>query len=188
MAYQLQLPANLKVHNVFHVSSIKRHMHDPTHIIDWKMVQLEPEPEFQEEPLRILVRKEKILRSRAIAHVKVQWKHFSPEEPTWEFQEDMLKSYPILFWKMNEHSGQCLIQVDIGGHPPIPLGPPPLLLSVFQFPHSLLFLAVFWVLNFRSRFEALNDIFLGKQGATWILDRRCSPKSCIPRIDLSNEV
>jgi hypothetical protein len=36
-----------------------------------------------------------------------------------------------------------MIQVDIGGHPPIPLGPPPLLLSVFQFLHSLLFLAVF---------------------------------------------
>jgi hypothetical protein len=52
-----------------------------------------------------------------------------------------------------------LIQVDIGGHPPIPLGPPPLLLSVFQFLHSLLFLAVFRVLNFLSRFEALNDVF-----------------------------
>jgi hypothetical protein len=50
--------------------------------------------------------------------------------------------------------GGGLIQVDIGGHPPIPLGPPPLLLSIFQFPHSLLFLAVFRVLNFQSRFEA----------------------------------
>ena len=27
-----------------------------------------------------------------------------------------------------------VIQEDIGGHPPIPLGPPPLFLSVFQFP------------------------------------------------------
>ena len=44
--------------------------------------------------------------------------------------------------------GGELIQVDIGGHPPIPLGPPPLLLSIFQFLHSLLFLAVFRVLNF----------------------------------------
>jgi hypothetical protein len=78
--------------------------------------------------------------------------------------------------------------VDIGGHPPIPLGPPPLLLSVFQFPHSLLFLAVFRVLNFRSRFEALNDVFLGKRGATWIINQCFSPKSCSPRIDLSNEV
>ena len=51
------------------------------------------------------------------------------------------------------------IQVDIGGHPPIPLGAPPLSLSFFQFPAHLLFLAVFRVLNFRSRFEALNDVF-----------------------------
>ena len=36
-----------------------------------------------------------------------------------------------------------MIEVDIGGHPPIPLGPPPLLLSFFQFSHNLLFLAVF---------------------------------------------
>jgi hypothetical protein len=55
-----------------------------------------------------------------------------------------------------------MIQVDIGGHPPIPLGPPPFLLSVFQFPHSLLFLAVIQVLNFWSHFEALNDVFLEK--------------------------
>jgi hypothetical protein len=27
--------------------------------------------------------------------------------------------------------GFVFIQVDIGGHPPIPLGPPPLLLSIF---------------------------------------------------------
>jgi hypothetical protein len=39
--------------------------------------------------------------------------------------------------------GGGMIQVDIGGHPPIPLIPPPLLLLVFQFSHSLLFLAVF---------------------------------------------
>jgi hypothetical protein len=54
--------------------------------------------------------------------------------------------------------------VDIGGHPPIPFGPPPLVLLVFQFPHNLLFLAVFRVLNFWSRFEALNDVF-GKTGS-----------------------
>ena len=33
--------------------------------------------------------------------------------------------------------------MDIGGQPPIPLGPPPFILSVFQFSHNLLFLAVF---------------------------------------------
>ena len=49
--------------------------------------------------------------------------------------------------------------MDIGGHPHIPLMAPPLSLLVFQFRHNLLILAVSRVLNFQSRFEALNDVF-----------------------------
>ena len=71
-----------------------------------------------------------------------------------------------------------LIQMDIDGHPPIPLGAPPLSLLVFQSRHNLIFLVVFWVLNFWSRFEALNDVF-------WENGRI---RSCSPRIDISNGV
>ena len=46
--------------------------------------------------------------------------------------------------------------MDIGGHPPIPLGAPPLSISVFQFRHSLLFLVVFQVLKLQSYFKAPN--------------------------------
>ena len=53
------------------------------------------------------------------------------------------------------HKEGGMIQVDIGGHPPIPFGPPPSILSVFHFQHNLLFLAGFWVLNFQSHLEAL---------------------------------
>ena len=52
--------------------------------------------------------------------------------------------------------GGGTIQVDIGGHPSIPLGAPSLSLSFFQFWYNLLFLAVFRVLNFQSCFEAPN--------------------------------
>ena len=48
-----------------------------------------------------------------------------------------------------------MIQVDIGGHPYIPFGPPPSVLSVLRFQHILLFLADFWVMKFRSHFGAL---------------------------------
>jgi len=78
--------------------------------------------------------------------------------------------------------------VDIGGHPPIPLGAPPLSLSVFQFRHSLLFLAVFRVLNFRSRFEALNDVFWENGEQHGSMDRCCSFQICSPWIDISNNV
>jgi hypothetical protein len=83
IAYQLALPANLRIHNVFHVSLLKKYVHDPTHMIDWNLVQVELEGEFQVEPLRILDWREITLRNRVVAQVKVQWKHFSPEEATW---------------------------------------------------------------------------------------------------------
>jgi hypothetical protein len=86
MAYQLALPANMKIHNVFHVSLLKIYIHDPTHMIDWNMVQVEPEGEFQEEPLQILDRREISLQNRVVTQVKVQWKNFTPEEATWELE------------------------------------------------------------------------------------------------------
>ena len=89
MAYQRALPVNLKIHNVFHVSLLKNYVHDPTHMIDWNMVQVEPEGEFQEEPLCILDLRETVLWNRFVAQVKVQWKHFSPEEATWKLKEDL---------------------------------------------------------------------------------------------------
>jgi hypothetical protein len=103
IAYQLALPANLRIHNVFHVSLLKKYVHDPTHMIDWNLVQVEPEGEFQAEPLRILDQREITLWSRTIAQVKVQWKHFSPEEATWELERDLQKSHPIMFQERNEH-------------------------------------------------------------------------------------
>jgi hypothetical protein len=103
VAYQLALPANLRIHNVFHVSLLKKYIHDPTHMIDWNLVQVEPEGEFQVEPLHILDWREITLRNKALAQVKVQWKHFSPEEATWEFEGDLRKSHPILFQERNKH-------------------------------------------------------------------------------------
>jgi hypothetical protein len=97
VAYQLALPANLKIHNVFHFSLLKNYVHDPTHMIDWNLVQVEPKGEFQSEPLRILDRREITLQNRVVAWLKDQWKHFSPEEATWELEGDLQKNYPILF-------------------------------------------------------------------------------------------
>jgi hypothetical protein len=47
-----------------------------------------------------------------------------------------------------------LIEVDIGGHPPIPLA------QKIDF-HLGRFSTFFWVPNFRGLFEALNDVFWG---------------------------
>ena len=82
VAYQLALPTNIKLDDVFHVSLLRKYMHDTTHIIDWNVIQVEPEHEFQTEPFCILDRRECMLRNRTIVQIKVQWKHFRSREAT----------------------------------------------------------------------------------------------------------
>ena len=96
VAYQLALLPNLKVHNVFHISVLKRYVHDVTHVINWNDVQVELEGHFLLELDCILERRDILLRNRTIGNVKVQWKHLSPEESTWELETDMWEAYPIL--------------------------------------------------------------------------------------------
>ena len=73
VAYRLALLASTRAHNVFHVSLLKKYVHEPNHMIDWNVIQVEPEGEFQIEPMRILDRKVTMLWNRAIGKVKVQW-------------------------------------------------------------------------------------------------------------------
>ena len=82
VAYQLALPPNLKVHNVFHISVLERYVHDATHVINWNDVQVEPEGDFLVEPNCINDKREILLRNHTIRKMKVQWKHLSPEEAT----------------------------------------------------------------------------------------------------------
>ena len=58
---------------------------------------MEPEGEVLVEPDCILGRREITLQNHAIGQVKVQWKHLSPEEATWELESKMREAYPNLF-------------------------------------------------------------------------------------------
>eukprot|EP00253_Pinus_taeda_P013025 PITA_13025 len=97
VAYQLALPSHIRIHNVFHVSVLKKYVYDPKHVIRWQDVRVEPEGEVLDEPQRILERREVQLRKRVITQVKVLWQHYGPEEATWEDEELIRKDYPNLF-------------------------------------------------------------------------------------------
>ena len=97
VAYQLALPPNIEVHNLFHVSILNRYVLDVSHVIDWNVIQVEPDEEFQVGLEYILDRRELLLQNRTIIQFKVQWKHLSPEEATWELESNMLEEYPVLF-------------------------------------------------------------------------------------------
>jgi hypothetical protein len=38
IAYMLALPTSMRVHNVFHLSLLNKHVHEPNHIIDWNVI------------------------------------------------------------------------------------------------------------------------------------------------------
>ena len=38
MAYQLALPPNIRIHNMFHISILKKCVHDATHVINWNVI------------------------------------------------------------------------------------------------------------------------------------------------------
>jgi hypothetical protein len=63
VAYMLALPTSMNVHNVFHVSLLKKYVHDPNHVIDWRLIQVETEGYFQVQPVRVLDRKVKMLQN-----------------------------------------------------------------------------------------------------------------------------
>jgi len=58
---KLALPPNVKINNVFHVSLLKKYVHDSIHFVDWVVIQVEPKGQFQPKPLCILNRKETLL-------------------------------------------------------------------------------------------------------------------------------
>jgi hypothetical protein len=67
VAYRPTLPPTVKTHNVFHVSLLKKYIHDSNHMIVRSMIQVESEGEFLPEPQCILDRKETPLRNQTIA-------------------------------------------------------------------------------------------------------------------------
>jgi hypothetical protein len=51
VAYMFAFPVSMKVHNVFHVSFLKKYVHDPNHVVDWNPIQVEIEGYFQVQPV-----------------------------------------------------------------------------------------------------------------------------------------
>jgi hypothetical protein len=59
VAYMIFLPTSICIRNVFHVSLIKNYVPDANHVIDWNVIQVEQEGDFQVHSLCILDRKMK---------------------------------------------------------------------------------------------------------------------------------
>ena len=98
VAYRLALPPTMaSIHDVFHVSMLRKYIADPAHILKYPEVEITRDLKHEVQPEKILDRIEKQLRNKTIPIVKIQWKGHTVEEATWELESEIRERYPALF-------------------------------------------------------------------------------------------
>jgi len=96
--YQLALPPAMSgLHDVFHVSQLKKYIMDPFEPVELDSIELKSDLTFQPELDRIVGCDVKSIRRKEIPLVKVVWKGSLDGEATWELESEMLNQYPQLF-------------------------------------------------------------------------------------------
>jgi hypothetical protein len=102
VAYPLQLPKTLSaIHNVFHVSQLKKCLRVPNRTIDIMDVTLEPDLTYSEHPIRVLDQKDRVTRRRVLKFYKIQWNQHTEDEATWETQDFLEKNFPAFLASCN---------------------------------------------------------------------------------------
>ena len=97
VAHKLAFPPELeKIHNVFHVSMLRRYRSGASHVVSSETIELRSNLTYEEEPVEILAREVKELQKKRILLVKVLWRNHKIEEAMWESEEVMRQQYPQL--------------------------------------------------------------------------------------------
>jgi hypothetical protein len=95
VTYKLKLPPKMSaIHNVLHVSQLKKCVRLPTEIIAEPEVEIEPDLSYQEYPSKVLDCKERSTWIKSIKMYKIQWSNHSEEEATWETKEFLRSNFP----------------------------------------------------------------------------------------------
>jgi hypothetical protein len=85
------------VHDVFHVSQLKKCLHVPEEQLHMEDLDAREDLSYQEYPDKILETIERVTRNKKIKMCKVQLSHHTEEEATWEREEDLKVEFPNFF-------------------------------------------------------------------------------------------
>ena len=97
VAYRLALPLGMSgVHEVFHVSMLRKYTPDPAHVVDWGQIEIDTDGTSEEGPVCILDSRGQVLRRKTVRLVRMLWRHYGVEESTWEREDTMRATYPFL--------------------------------------------------------------------------------------------
>jgi hypothetical protein len=98
LTYQLEsLPQLSDVHDVFHVSQLKKYLRILEEQLPMEELDLGGDLTYSEKPIKILDMAERVTHNKVIKMYKVQWSHHTEDEDTWEHEEELRPDYPELF-------------------------------------------------------------------------------------------
>jgi hypothetical protein len=107
VAYQLELPPQLSdVHDVFHVSQLKKRLRVPEEQLPMEDLDAKEDLSYQEYPVKILETSKRVTQNTRIKMCKVQWSHHTEEEATWEREEGLKAEFPNFFSDLSESQGR----------------------------------------------------------------------------------
>ena len=94
IAYRLALPPSMSdVHEVFHVSILRKYIPGPAHVVDWGQIEVDTDGTFEEGLVCIVDSRDQVLRRKTVRLVLVLWRHYRVEEFTWEREDTIRATY-----------------------------------------------------------------------------------------------
>ena len=107
VAYKLELPETMQVHDVFHVSLLKPYSDDPNVAPPPAPIVVDGELEYTVE--RIMRHRDKRYGRTTKREFLVRWLDYGPEHDTWEPESNMSNSTEAIadYWSAVTSKAQC---------------------------------------------------------------------------------
>jgi hypothetical protein len=81
LAYRIASPPDLVgTHDIFHMSMLSKYITNPDVIVEYEPLKIQEGLTYVEEPVKIVDKKEQVLRTKTIPIVKVLWHNHGVEE------------------------------------------------------------------------------------------------------------
>ena len=94
--YKLELPSQACIHNVFHISLLKRHHGDC--LVSTTLPSFDSNNQLELKTIDILARRIKKKGNRLVTKVLIHWQHTTPEEATWHEVHKLKQQFPQVDW------------------------------------------------------------------------------------------
>jgi hypothetical protein len=87
-------PSLAGVHDIFHVSQLKKCLKAHVDVVLPELIPLEVDLSYPEHPIKVLHQNDRVTRRKTIKFFKIQWSNHSEEEATWESKDFLHSRHP----------------------------------------------------------------------------------------------